>query len=239
MGDETKLALVVGANKGVGLAVCQKLCKEGYKVLGTTREQAEALQSAGLEAIEGFDIATSDPAILTQALGQRKLDLLVIAAGIQERDNIETLTRDTLHRQMEVNAYGPIFVVQALRRALRTNGKVALIGSKMGSIANVGLTGGEMYGYRMSKAAMHIAGATLAQDLKGDQIPVAIIHPGVVFTDMLRTLREARGVSPDKIRDNSITPEASADGIWSLVQGLTLDNTGEFWAADSGKHLEW
>jgi len=69
---------------------------------------------------------------------------------------------------------------------------------------------------------------------------VALVHPGVVFTDMLRTLREGRGVAPDKIRDNSITPEASADGIWSVMQGVTLENTGQYWnAAAPGEQLQW
>ena len=72
------------------------------------------------------------------------------------------------------------------------------------------------------------------------QIPVAIIHPGVVFTDMLETLRTQRGVAPEKIRDNSITPEASADGIWRVLQGVTMENSGQYWdAAKPGERLDW
>ena len=69
---------------------------------------------------------------------------------------------------------------------------------------------------------------------------VGIVHPGVVFTDMLRTLREGRGVAPDKIRDNSITAEESAEGIWKTMQGVSLENTGRYWdAAKPGQQLEW
>ena len=68
---------------------------------------------------------------------------------------------------------------------------------------------------------------------------MGLIHPGVVFTDMLRTLRKGRGVPEEKLRDNSITPEASADGIWDLVQKINIENTGQYWAADSGDHVDW
>lgn len=72
------------------------------------------------------------------------------------------------------------------------------------------------------------------------QVPVAVIHPGVVFTDMLESLRTQRGVAPDKIRDNSITPEASAEGIWRVLEGVTMDNSGQYWdAAKPGERLDW
>jgi NAD(P)-dependent dehydrogenase (short-subunit alcohol dehydrogenase family) len=57
--------------------------------------------------------------------------------------------------------------------------QIVVISSKMGSIGD-GRTGGSLYGYRMSKAAANCAGATLARDLKEDQIAVGLIHPGAV-----------------------------------------------------------
>lgn len=57
--------------------------------------------------------------------------------------------------------------------------QVVLISSKMGSIGD-GRTGGGLYGYRMSKAAANCAGATLARDLKEEEIAVGLIHPGAV-----------------------------------------------------------
>ena len=57
--------------------------------------------------------------------------------------------------------------------------QVVLVSSKMGSIGD-GRTGGNLYGYRMSKAAANCAGATLARDLKEDDIIVGLIHPGAV-----------------------------------------------------------
>ena len=57
--------------------------------------------------------------------------------------------------------------------------QVVIISSKMGSIGD-GRTGGNLYGYRMSKAAANCAGATLARDLKEEEIAVGLIHPGAV-----------------------------------------------------------
>lgn len=71
------------------------------------------------------------------------------------------------------------------------------------------------------------------------QVTVTLIHPGVVFTKMVRTLREGRGVPPEKLSDNTISPEQSADGIWSLISKVGLGQTGQFWAADTGKNLDW
>ena len=139
------------------------------------------------------------------------------------------------------------------------------------------------YGYRMGKAALNIAGATLARDLKPRSIPVALIHPGVVRlgdgandgmpdntshcrtdvrsiygsschqysdtqyvtpmlqvnTQMLRGLRSARGVPDDKLTANTLTPDESAERIMGVVEDLNLENTGSFWAADTGKLIGW
>ena len=60
-----------------------------------------------------------------------------------------------------------------------------------------------------------------------------------VNTDMLRSLRKTRGVAEDKLTANTITPEESASKILGLIDSLTLENTGSFWAADTGKVIGW
>lgn len=231
--------MVIGASQGVGLAMCKKLIAEGFTVFGTVRTPCPEAEEAGITVIQDFDIAKSDPAVLSQALKGKTLDVLVVSAGIQTTDTLENVDIEGLRRQMDVNAYGPLFVVQALRSHLKAGSHVALIASKMGSIANAELTGGLLYGYRMSKVALNIAGATMALELKPAEVTVTLIHPGVVFTKMVRTLREGRGVAPEKLSDNTISPEQSADGIYSLISKVGLDKTGQFWAADTGKNLDW
>ena len=87
-------------------------------------------------------------------------------------DGLEEPDFDSIRRQFEINAIGPIRVTSALLPRLKSGAKVALITSRMGSIADN--TSGGMYGYRMSKAALNIAGKSLAQDLRTAGVAVGI-----------------------------------------------------------------
>ncbi len=60
-----------------------------------------------------------------------------------------------------------------------------------------------------------------------------------VFTDMVRSLRQSRGVADDKLALNTLTPEESASRILKVADGLNAENSGSFWAADTGKILGW
>jgi NAD(P)-dependent dehydrogenase (short-subunit alcohol dehydrogenase family) len=94
----------------------------------------------------------------------------------------------------------------------------------MGSIADN--TSGSSYGYRMSKVALSMAGKSLAHDLKGRGIAVAILHPGLVQTRMTN------------FTSGGITPEESVKGLLARIDELTLENTGTFWHAN-GEVLPW
>lgn len=135
-----------------------------------------------IQVIDGVDV-TQDEGVgcLIKALegaGNPKVDLLINNAGVMMRAR-NTLDIDVLRESMEVNAYGAVRVTSALlgRRCFAAPGaKVIMITSKMGSMADN--TSGGAYGYRMSKAALNAAGVSLAHDLKGDGMAVAILHPG-------------------------------------------------------------
>ncbi|HEY7885746.1 MAG TPA: SDR family oxidoreductase, partial [Cellvibrionaceae bacterium] len=81
------------------------------------------------------------------------------------------------------------------------------------------------YGYRMSKAALNAAGKSLASDLKPRGVAVAILHPGLVGTEMI-------GGHGD------ITPDQAAERLAVRIDELTLDNTGSFWHSN-GQILPW
>jgi NAD(P)-dependent dehydrogenase (short-subunit alcohol dehydrogenase family) len=110
-----------------------------------------------------------------------------------------------------------------LRGNLGQGSKIAIITSRMGSIADN--TSGGRYGYRMSKAAVNMAGRSLAHDLKGDGIAVTILHPGFVRTDMTG-------------HTGLIDPPESAAGLIARIDELTLENSGEFRHAN-GEPLPW
>jgi len=115
-------------------------------------------------------------------------------------------------------------VTDALRDRLGEGSKVALITSRMGSIDDN--SSGGAYGYRMSKAALNMAGKSLAVDLRPRGISVAILHPGMVSTDM--TGGHGGGVEPD----------VAAAGILARIARLTLETSGGFWHAN-GQQLPW
>ena len=219
------IAVVTGANRGIGLALTLLLRQRGYTVLAACRRSSPALDACGAEVIDGVDVSDADGiATLVRAVGDRTVDLLVNNAGILAWDErAGALDVDAIRRQFEVNALAPLRVTMALRPALKRGSKVALITSRMGSIEDN--TSGGAYGYRMSKAALNMAGKSLAHDLEADGIAVAILHPGMVKTDMIRG-------------HGQVEPADAAKGLVARIDALTLETTGSFWH-QNGEALPW
>ena len=101
---------------------------------------------------------------LRASLGNVKLDMLVNNAGILTEESLEDLNMDRILAQIQVNTLGPLRVTSSLLSNLKDGGKVFIITSRMGSIADN--SSGEYYGYRMSKAAVNMVAKNLAIDLK-------------------------------------------------------------------------
>jgi NAD(P)-dependent dehydrogenase (short-subunit alcohol dehydrogenase family) len=172
----------------------------------------------------GVDV-TSELALgqLAERLDGIRLDLILLNAGILLREGLEELDFASMLRQFEVNALGPLRCVQALRGQLEEGSKIAIVTSRMGSIGDN--TSGSRYGYRMSKAAVNMAGVSLARDLAPFGISVALLHPGYVRTDMT----QGRGLVD--------APEA-ARGLLHRIDELDLATSGSFWHAN-GEILPW
>ena len=219
-----RTALVTGANRGIGLALCRRLKERGREVIGVCRKSSPALDALGVRVEAGVDV-TSDDAVsgLARRLAGVALDELVCSAGILREDGLDDGAFDDIRAQLEVNAIAPLRVVAALRKNLRRGGKVALITSRMGSIGDNG--SGGYYGYRMSKAALNAAGMSLARDLASSGVAVAILHPGYVRTDMT----EGAG---------NIDPADAAAQLVDRIDALTPETTGTFWHAN-GQVLPW
>lgn len=217
--------LITGANRGIGYEYCRQLQARGDTVIAVCRTASEELQQLGVQLEEGIDI-TSDASVadLRTRLGDTAIDVLINNAGIIKRVTLENLDFDSIRQQFEVNALGALRVTHALLPNLKAGSKIVLMTSRMGSIADN--TSGSSYGYRMSKVALSMAGKSLAHDLKGRGIAVAILHPGLVQTRMTN------------FTAGGITPEESVKGLLARIDQLTLENTGTFWHA-SGEILPW
>ncbi|MEN9581823.1 MAG: hypothetical protein RJA70_4832 [Pseudomonadota bacterium] len=219
------IAVVTGANRGIGLALCQLLSAAGTHVIAACRTSSAALDALRVEVVRGVDVsAEAGVAVLKDAVGTRAVGLLINNAGILHwSDTLEKLDYPGIERQFLVNAIGPLRVTQALRSNLGRGAKVALITSRMGSIEDNG--SGGTYGYRMSKAALNIAGKSLAHDLKKAEISVAILHPGMVKTEMTGD-------------HGQVEPLDAARGLLARIDELSLQTTGGFWHAN-GQVLPW
>ena len=217
--------LVTGTNRGIGYEYCRQLQARGDQVIAVCRSASEELKQLGVRVEEGIDI-TSDASVasLRDRLGDTAIDVLINNAGILKRVTLEDLDFESIREQFEVNALGPLRVTHALLPLLKAGSKIALMTSRMGSIGDN--TSGSYYGYRMSKVALSMAGKSLAHDLKGRGIAVAILHPGLVQTRMTG------------FTSSGITPEESVKGLLKRINELTLDNTGTFWHAN-GEVLPW
>ena len=215
--------LITGANRGIGLELSKQLLSRGDEVIAVCRKASKELQSLNLRVIEGIDVCT-DQSIgsLQTQLGDEPLDWLVNNAGILSVESLDNLDFGTMEQQFRVNALGPLRTTAGLLQNLPSGSKVGIITSRMGSIEDN--TSGSYYGYRMSKAAVNMAGMSLARDLKDRGVAVALLHPGMVATDMTG----GRGVPT----------EHSAAGLIQRMDGLDLATTGSFWHAE-GEQLPW
>jgi NAD(P)-dependent dehydrogenase (short-subunit alcohol dehydrogenase family) len=216
--------LITGAARGIGFELTRQLAARGDRVIAACRRS-----NAELDALDGVrtitDIDVTDPEArsrLAAQLDKHALDVVILNAGILSNESLADLDLDRIRGQFEVNAIAPLALTQTLQSNLRPGSKVILITSRMGSIDDN--SSGGMYGYRMSKAALNIAGKSLSIDLHPLGIAVGIFHPGMVATEMTGR--------------HGIPPEDSARNLIERIDQLTLDTSGQFLHAE-GSSLPW
>ena len=187
----------------------------------TTSPELEAL---GAQVVSGVDVGSDESvATLAKTLAGKTIDLLINCAGILQSNRLESLDFDSMRAQFEINSLGPLRVTAALLPMLSEGSKVALVTSRMGSIADN--TSGGQYGYRMSKCALNMAGASLAVDLRPRGIAVGLLHPGFVRTEMTGG-------------NGLIDAPESAAGLLARIDELTIESSGGFWHSN-GEALSW
>lgn len=222
--SDSNVVVITGANRGIGLELARHYAAEGCEVIGVCRQSSDELASVADQVIDGVDV-TTDAGIdkLKSGLAGKRISLLINNAGLLQDEQLGSIDFDSIRTQMEINAYAPLRVAEALAPLMGQGSKIANITSRMGSIADN--DSGGRYGYRASKAALNAFGKSLAVDLKPRGIAVAQLHPGYVKTRMVNF-------------GGLITPEESARGLAERIANLTLENTGSFWHSN-GEELPW
>jgi NAD(P)-dependent dehydrogenase (short-subunit alcohol dehydrogenase family) len=200
------VALVTGANRGIGLETSRQLAAQGVTVIMAGRNQqsteaaARALQSEGFKVVAAtLDVVNpthieSLRAKIEQDFGH--LDILINNAGIITGESFmensaQTITQAALRETFEVNLFAPIALTQAMLPLLKAApaARIVNLTSVLGSLTlnsdpNSPIGGSKALAYNASKAAVNMFTINLAQSLKGTNIKVNAAHPGWVKTDM-------------------------------------------------------
>ncbi len=215
--------VVTGCNRGIGLQLAAQLAARGDDVIGVCRHPSEELASLGVRVIAGIDVADGESIEkLKNELGDTPLDVLINNAGILIGDEFGSLNYDDMISQYKVNTLGPLRVTEALWNNLGRGSRVAIVSSRVGSIEDNG-SGGN-FGYRASKAAVNMVATNLMHELRPRGVAIAILHPGLVATEMTG--------------GQGITPKASAEGLINRIDDLSIETSGGFWHAE-GYALPW
>jgi NAD(P)-dependent dehydrogenase (short-subunit alcohol dehydrogenase family) len=230
-----RVALVTGANRGIGLEVCRQLAERDFVVLLTARDMAKANSAAKKLAKVGrvepvaLDVSNAssiDKAAAEIASRYGYVDVLVNNAGINY-DTWETVENadinGTVMETITTNLLGPWRVCQAFLPLLRKSraGRIVNVSSESGSLANMGAG---PPAYQVTKAALNALTRTLAGKLRHSRILVNAVCPGWVATDM----------------GGAGAPRSVADGAAGIVSAATLPDdgpTGGFFR--DGKPLPW
>lgn len=189
------VALVTGANRGIGLELARQLARRSATVLLTARDEAKAaraaaqLASEGLQVLPGrLDVTSADQ---VHELAERverdhgRLDILINNAGVfpDKREFAERVPAQMVRDALETNLIGPLAVSQAFLPLMRRHdyGRIVNVVSALGSLAEMS---GKYPAYRISKAALNAVTRMLAAELAGANVLVNSCCPGWVQTEM-------------------------------------------------------
>ncbi len=241
--DETKkVALVTGANKGIGFEVARQIGKAGWTVLAAARSEELGKKAAAILQAEGLDVHflfidldTPESAVASaETVRERfgKLDLLVNNAGIVSKGDgsPSKASLEALETVMRTNFIGAVAVTQAMLPLLASAGKAQIINvsSGLGSIGlqtdtNWPFAPVKVLAYCASKAALNMLTVQLAYEFRDGKIAVNSVNPGYTATEL----------------NGHSGPQTVEEGAAEIVR-LALDAspaTGKF--LETGGELPW
>ncbi|WP_298259947.1 SDR family NAD(P)-dependent oxidoreductase [uncultured Litoreibacter sp.] len=211
--------LITGVNRGIGAALFAEATARGHSVIGTTRDGQDGT----------VPLILDDPASIAAQLADiPPVDVLINNAGVigPEAENQTPLNMDWdgFAHTLSVNTMAPLAVAQAVLQHMRKSRapKILTVSSQM---AWMGYRKPTQIAYRASKSALNKVMQGLATSLEPDGIPVVLVDPGWVRTDM-------GGMDAEE------DPKEVAAGILDISAGLTLAKTGKFFRF-SGEEREF
>ncbi len=219
-----KIALITGANSGIGFALAKKLIENGYFVIGTSRNGEIDLVSENLFTVQ-LDVTDSNSIEKANTIIREKfktIDVLINNAGIGPDLGKKIPEINSLKMTLNTNVTGLVVFTESIIDLIDEKGKILNISSIMGTL-NRG-SDSDSPAYRISKSAVNMYTKILSERLLDKNIAVYSIHPGWVKTKL------AGQSAP-------LTPEFSANGIYTLLEKDLP--TGTFWNAETQEEMVW
>lgn len=186
---EPSTALVLGASRGLGLALAEEWCRRNWRVIATVRSPSPALEALGARYSQSLEIEQADidqrasMGALRKRLAGRRLDVLFVSAGIARAIEATPASVDEQDflAMMLTNALSPVRAVELLQDLVPDDGVIALMSSELGSIT---ANNGFWQLYSSSKAALNMLMKGFAGRHPRDPRAMLLLAPGWVRTDM-------------------------------------------------------
>jgi NAD(P)-dependent dehydrogenase (short-subunit alcohol dehydrogenase family) len=221
------LALITGANRGLGLEFTRQYMRDGWRVIGCCRDPdaASDLTNAGAEVMKLDVTQAADVTGASKRLAGTSIDLLVCNAGVSgvRAPVLSPVTQADFDQVMRTNVLGPMWISAALADHVRPGGKIAYLSSRMGSIGAMSNGGSALY--RASKAALNAVVKAVGLELASRGVTAIALHPGWVKTDM-------GGAGAE------IDVETSVAGMRAVIERAGPHVSGHFFDY-TGKELPW
>jgi len=239
---EQPTVLITGSNRGIGLAFARHYAAAGWNVIATARspDRADELQALAASnervIVEQLDVTDyARIAALAAQYAGTPIDVLLNNAGVygaRAKQKWGALDPEEFHEVNAVNVLGPLKMAEAFADhvAASRQKKIVSITSGAGSVSPDRVAGGGVY-YSISKAALNMAMRKTRAELQDRGIIVALIAPGLVYTDMLATNRPS-------LVPRARTPEESVAGVAAVIAGLDQSYDGRPRNYD-GEVLPW
>ena len=190
-GSPQKTVLLIGASRGLGFAMAAEYLRRGWRVIATARAAStDQLRRMAKNLDAALEVETVDITIPAQVaalrarLGDRRIDVLFVNAGVKndDRETIADVSTEEFVRVMVTNSLSPMRVIEALQDLVQPTGTIGVMSSGQGSLTNN--TNGKFEVYRGSKAALNMFMRSFAARHANDTRTLLLMAPGWVRTDM-------------------------------------------------------
>lgn len=218
---KNSVALVTGANRGLGRAFAQRLLERGARKVYATARRPETVDLPGVEVL-GLDV-TDAASVRAAAAAAPDVTLLVNNAGISTGTDLVTGSLDTVRLALETNMFGPLALTRELAPALVRNGGGAIV-NVLSAMSWFGAPGG--HAYHLSKGAAWAMTNSVRQELAEQGTLVTAVHLGLADTDM------SAGWPVEKI-----APSDLADSALDGIEAGSAEVLADQWSRDVKSRL--